>query len=154
MQTQQQQYGIDIGYGYTKASNGVDKIICPSAIAPDTQDPLCGMFTNGVGHHVTIKTSTSTDEMLVGDLALASTSSQLLVARQDKPQRIHDILLLTAAYLLGAETSSDPSNKISVGVGLPLSYFRDQKDELREHLQQMTASVSVDGRKERHYPLR
>lgn len=143
---------VDIGYGFTKAvSDTGHRISFPSVVAPAHMDLFNGIFDNSIGHKVKVFTLDDTQEKLVGELALNSTAAQNFVARHEKPADIHDLLLLTAAYICGAGTFTavnDTENNLVVG--LPLSFYRGQKETLRERLSTLSAWVSVDG-KERKY---
>lgn len=144
---------IDIGYGFTKAvSDTGHRISFPSVVAPAHMDLFNGIFDNSIGHKVKVFTLDDMQEKIVGELALNSTAAQNFVARHEKPAEIHDLLLLTAANLCGVGTYSavnDTENNNLV-VGLPLSFYRGQKETLRERLSTLSAWVSVDG-KERKY---
>ncbi|MDA8334239.1 MAG: hypothetical protein M0Z41_04460, partial [Peptococcaceae bacterium] len=50
----------------------------------------------------------------------------------------HDVLILTAARLLGANPGA------SLVVGLPVAYYRRQKENLIRHLESLHAKVSVN----------
>ncbi|HHY31285.1 MAG TPA: ParM/StbA family protein [Syntrophaceticus sp.] len=143
---------IDIGYGYTKAvSDTGHRLSFPSVVAPTHMDLFNGVFNNSTGHKVKIFTPDEEQEKLVGELALNSTAAQNLVARHEKPADMHDLLLLTAAFLCDAGAKSAVSDiENSLVVGLPLSFYRGQKEALKERLSKLTVWVSVDG-KERKY---
>lgn len=145
--------GVDTGYGFTKAvaDNG-KRVSFPSIMAPAVADPLAGLFKNGVGHRVKISSMAGVEEKLVGEAAMQSQSAQGFVAQQEKPQTMHDLLLLTATYLcLGQQ---DDGEGISLAVGLPLSYYRMQKDALKKRLETLSAWVSVDGGERRYISFR
>ena len=70
-------------------------------------------------------TLNGSQEKFVGKLALNSTAAQHFVARHEKPADMHDLLLLTAAYLCDAGSFSAVSQrKDDLVVGLPLSFYR------------------------------
>lgn len=142
--------GIDVGYGFTKAvsSSGI-RVSFPSVVAPAVADPLSGLFRDGVGHRVKVSFLSGTEEKLVGESALQSQSAQTFVAQAEKPEKMHDLLLLTAAYLCGAGVKTN-EERPSLAVGLPLSYYRMQKDILKERLANLAAWVSVDGGEEKY----
>jgi plasmid segregation protein ParM len=143
---------IDVGYGFTKAVTREGcKISFPSVTAPANVDLFGGVFSNNIGHRVEIATLNDSREILTGNLAMNSVAAQNFVARHEKPAEVHDVLLLTAAYLCGAGSFSEVhKNETDLVVGLPLSFYRGQKNALKERLSKISAWVSVDG-KERRY---
>jgi plasmid segregation protein ParM len=143
---------IDVGYGYTKGvTSSGHKVSFPSVVAPVSIDLFDGIFNSGIGHRVNVYTLEKSQEKLVGELALNSTAAQNFVARHEKPADIHDLLLLTAAYLCEAGSFSAVNRKeVELVVGLPISFYRGQKDTLRERLSKISAWVSVDGKERQH----
>ena len=67
-----------------------------------------------------------------------------------KPADIHDLLLLTVALYVNGTFTAVNDTENNLVVGLPLSFYRGQKETLRERLSTLSAWVSVDG-KERKY---
>lgn len=127
---------VDVGYGYTKALS--DRRACfPSACAPAPPDMGFGLFA-AMPHRVEIVRGNRTERYLVGEAALRSRTAAVTLARE-KPPEVHDVLLLAAACLVGAGRGT------SLAVGLPLAYFRTQRQGLAERLTGLTAQVSVDG---------
>jgi plasmid segregation protein ParM len=58
------------------------------------------------------------------------------LALREKPDGIHDLLLLTAAYLLSyGDRILAPLAQLEVAVGLPLAYYKAQRDELKKRLE-------------------
>ena len=143
---------IDVGYGFTKAVTREGcKISFPSVTAPANVDLFGGVFSNNIGHRVEIATLNDSREILIGNLAMNSVAAQNFVARHEKPAEVHDVLLLTAAYLCGAGSFSEVHKKeTDLVVGLPLSFYRGQKNALKERLSKISAWVSVDGRERRY----
>ncbi|MGI6405488.1 MAG: hypothetical protein ACOX2E_03250 [Syntrophaceticus sp.] len=144
--------GIDVGYGYTKAVTKGCRISFPSVIAPASIDLFDGIFNSNIGHRVEIATlKNGFQEKLVGDLAINSVAAQSIIAYHEKPAEVHDILLLTAAYLCGAGSFSEVNKKaVDLVVGLPLSFYRGQRGPLKERLSKLAAWVSVDGKETRY----
>jgi plasmid segregation protein ParM len=143
---------VDVGYGFTKAvTDSGHKISFPSVVAPAYADLLDGVFSNNIGHRVNVFTLDELQEKLVGNLALNSLAAQNIVARREKPAEIHDVLLMTAAYLCDAGTFSAVNQKgVALVVGLPLSFYRGQKSALQKRLSKLSAWVSVDGKERKH----
>lgn len=138
--------GVDIGYGFVKAVSSEGKrVVFPSLAAPTSVDPLAGIFQDGIGHHVKVSSPTwGVTERLVGEAALRSLAAQGFVAQQEKPAGLHDLLLFTATYLVGAGEGTE------LAVGLPLAFYRTQREALRERLRLLKAWVGVDGGEHRY----
>jgi len=143
---------IDVVYGFTEAvTDSGHRTALPSVVAPAHMDLFNGIFNNGVGRKVAVHTLNGSQEKFVGELALNSTAAQHFVARHEKPADLHDLLLLTAAYLCDAGSFSAVSQrKDDLVVGLPLSFYRAQKDILKDRLSRMSAWVSVDGKEKKY----
>lgn len=141
----------DIGYGYVKAVTDTGIRACfPSVTAPATQDLLGGIMANGLGHRVHIRyPDGGTEERLVGEAAARSLAAVTSLSRQ-KPADMHDTLVLAAAYLAGAGGTGILPGQTDLAVGLPLSYYRAQKDGLAARLKRLSAWVSADGGEERY----
>lgn len=137
---------IDVGYSQVKAvgQNG-NKVLFPAVKADVSHDPTAGMFAQ-LGHKVNIRTFTGSQEAIVGEGALRSLNATTTLTREKAPE-IHDLFILTAAYLCGAQ------GRIDLAVGLPLSYYRFQKQELKHRLQKINAHVRVDDGPERYISI-
>lgn len=142
---------IDVGYGYTKAISANGRRACfPSVIAPATEDLLAGVLSAGLGHRVRVwHLGFDPVEKLVGEAAARSMAAVTTLSRQ-KPQEMHDLLVLTAAYLVGAGVTGGEFGQVDLALGLPLAYYRAQKDALADRLRKTFAYVSVDGGEERY----
>ena len=72
-----------------------------------------------------------------------STAAQNFVARHEKPADIHDLLLLTAAYLCGSFSSFSAVNQkeVNLVVNLSLSFYRGQKDVVKSRLSILSVSL-------------
>lgn len=137
------QISIDVGYSQVKAvSEKGKKILFPAVKADIVDDPTAGMFKQ-LGHCVYVKRFNSAEEALVGEGALRSLNATTTLAREKSPE-IHDLFILTAAYLCGASGFTD------LAVGLPLAYYRFQKDELKRRLEKITAHLTIGEGPERY----
>jgi len=137
---------IDVGYSQVKAmSQNGKKILFPAVKADIAHDPTVGMFKQ-LGHNVKIKTFNSAQEVLVGEGALRSLNATTTLTRE-KSAEIHDLFILTAAYLCGAQ------GRVDVAVGLPLSYYRFQRQELKNRLQKINAHVKVNDGPEKYISI-
>jgi plasmid segregation protein ParM len=126
--------GIDIGYSSVKgiSENGM-RVHFLSVVAPAGENLLNGAIKNILKH--TVKTGTG--EYRVGEAALQSSSAVSTLSRE-KPAEIHDLLASTAAYLLSAGEGD------TLVVGLPISYYRTQRQELQKRLMMLNEFMSVD----------
>lgn len=136
---------IDVGYSQVKAvsSNG-DKVSFPSVVAPARD--IAGGLLSAQNYAV----QQNNKNYYVGDAA-ARSLGKLSTMNREKPAEIHDLLVLTAAYLLGAgATYPTQQEPISLAVGLPLAFYRAQKEALKERLLSLCVEMQVDGQGKRH----
>ncbi|MGO0122207.1 ParM/StbA family protein [Desulfothermobacter acidiphilus] len=144
---------VDVGYGYTKAVSETGQRACfPSVAAPYRGDALGiqGVMGKGAfGHRVSVRDlSGRREEHLVGEAARESfLASGFLGA--EKPEGLHDLLLLAGVYLAGAGSTGQFPEPLELAVGLPLAFCRSQGKRLKERLLRLKAWVSVDGGEER-----
>jgi len=129
---------VDVGYGWTKAlSEDGRKVSFPSAVARAITDTTAGLFPS-LPYEVKINGS----GWFVGERAKQCVSCLTLPGQSRKNGEVHDILLLTAVYLAGAGENGD---KPELAVGLPLAYFKSQRDWLAEHVRVLNAWVGTNG---------
>lgn len=139
---------VDVGYGYTKAVNSEGKkVLFPSLVAPATDFILGDLSQNHRGYLTQIKPANrEVQRYFVGELALReSKAASFTMEREKYTHPSHDALLLTAAGLL-CTTKGEPLN---LAVGLPINCYKEQKDRLCQHLQNIAASVVIDNREPR-----
>lgn len=126
---------IDIGYSSVKGLNSAgQRVYFPSVIAPASENLLNGALPGGIEHHVK---DSQGREYWVGEAALQSSCAVSTLSRE-KPAEIHDLLVATAAYLLHAEEGD------TIAVGLPISYYRSQRQELQRRILAANEFISVD----------
>ena len=114
----------------------------PSIIAPYRELPLYDFSKNGTGYVAEIRNvNGSVSKYFVGDLAIREgrSAATFTMDREKHLHQNHDILLLTTAKLLGALSSS------KIVVGLPVAYFREQKDDLVQHIERLHGEVAING---------
>lgn len=136
------QIAVDVGYSNVKALAGSGgRIIFPSVIASVKENPVNGISGFGTKHyHVQINNK----ENLIGDAAVRSLTGVSTMNRE-KPPEIHDLFILTASYLCGAGAVNPTQGQvIHLAVGLPLAYYRSQRDELKSRLLRLGTTISVD----------
>ena len=134
---------VDLGYGFTKAKSADKKIIFPSAAAKTNQKPfqLEGRATVRPGHYVELRAADSLvkNKLLVGELALREGKAVQTTLARERYQREEALgLTMTASYLLGVE------GDITIALGVPLAFYHDQKDAIKQSFQGLSFNVSVD----------
>ena len=134
--------GVDIGYGLVKATGNNSQVIFPSVVAPFTANLFGDVFKTKPEYEVVIKNLDGINEAtkLVGEAALNSKLAKGL-SQQEKPAFEHDLLLIMAVYLL---SERETNIQADIGVGLPLSYYRFQKQALYERLKSIDVLVVVN----------
>jgi plasmid segregation protein ParM len=149
--------GIDVGYGFVKAVSLTGQKVCfPSLAAPAGHDQALDLGFGGSapGHRVTVRrVNGQAQEYLVGEAAQGSFLASGFLGTE-KPAELHDLLLLAASYLVGAGSTAFPPAQVDLAVGLPLAFFKSQKDALKARLEALAAWVSVDGGRERYISFR
>ncbi|MBO8128925.1 MAG: ParM/StbA family protein [Peptococcaceae bacterium] len=135
------QIAIDVGYSHTKAVTTDKRVLIPSVVAPYRELALADLRGNDTGHIVTIRrVDGTTSRHFVGELAVQEGRGATFTLDRDKHRHPnHDVLILTAARLLGAGPGA------ILVAGLPVAYYASQKEDLRRHLEALHAEVSVDG---------
>lgn len=148
--------GVDIGYSATKAA-AVNRMLVqlPSFEAVPPASKVDDLFKTKTEHLASLNINGAQVDRLVGEAALRTGAAKGLMGQAEKPDSTHDLLLFTAAYLLGAG-SDDPADpgQVDVVLGLPIDYLKRQRDALKQRLEGSAAVVSVDGNPERRIVLR
>ncbi|MGB9860275.1 MAG: hypothetical protein ACPLQP_10110 [Moorellaceae bacterium] len=149
---------VDVGYGFTKAVSGSGSRACfPSVVASGGSDTF-GLENvlggSNPGHSIKIRyLDGRKQEYLVGEAAQGSfLASGFLGA--EKPADLHDVLLLTACALVKAGGNAPYPGQCHLAVGLPLAFYRAQKEALKARLEGLAAWVSVDGSEEQYFSFR
>jgi plasmid segregation protein ParM len=134
---------IDVGYSTVKAASASGKrVLFPSVVSPARDLALADLSKNGTGHQVEVRNlAGEVKSYFVGELALreGGRAATFTLERQKHLHPNHDVLLLAAARLLNAGVGA------TLVAGLPVAYYRAQKDELSRYLMGLHANVSVDG---------
>lgn len=127
---QPQAVAVDVGHGYVKGLNQHgQRVMFPSLICLAPTGPDLGKF----GHSSGIKVNDS--PYLIGDAARLSASS--LFSRE----KATDPLTLALTWAATAQVVGAGYYHVSLGVGLPLSWYASQKDALAAALK---GTVHVD----------
>lgn len=129
---------IDVGYSHVKAVSNEGRIVIPSVVAPARELSL-SEFAQKTGYAVSIqKTNGPVQRYFVGELAIKEGQGATFTTDREKHKHPnHDILILTVAKLLGSEPGA------TLVAGLPIAYYKAQKEELKQHLEQLEANVST-----------
>ncbi|NPV73330.1 MAG: ParM/StbA family protein [Pelotomaculum sp.] len=135
------QIAIDVGYSCVKAVTQDGRVIIPSVVSSHRELILADLSRNGTGHIVEIrKQDGTTGRYFVGELALREGHAASFTLDREKHRHPnHDILVYTAARILEAGMNA------TLAAGLPVAYYRAQREELRRHLEGLQAEVSVNG---------
>ncbi|NYE57164.1 ParM/StbA family protein [Carboxydothermus ferrireducens] len=144
-------FGVDIGYGYTKAVSENEKLAFPSVIA-DKNGQEIDVFSVQLDYEVEIKyPDGKVERKLVGESATRYLTAVSVMTRE-KPAEIHDLLLYTAIYLLGGGGNLQ-DGQVEVCVGLPLAFYKSQKAELKARLERSNAFVRVGSGEQRYISI-
>ena len=139
--------GIDIGFGFTKATNGKDTLIFKSLLGDAADIQFWADFGGGdpTDHiHVTI----DEESYFIGDLA--EQQSSVLHFTLDQERLLADyvkVLTLTAVGMLLPDEASD-NVPVKLVSGLPIGFFKENHQRFRDLLvgQHTIAYHSPDGR--------
>jgi len=108
----------------------------------------------GPGHAVKVRfLDGRRGEYLVGEAAQGSfLASGFLGA--EKPADLHDLLLLAACALVNAGGRGPFPGQCDAAVGLPLAFYKAQREALKARLEGLAAWVSVNGGEEQYISFR
>ncbi|OEH84624.1 hypothetical protein BHU72_09005 [Desulfuribacillus stibiiarsenatis] len=135
---------IDIGFGFVKAMNQEGTIIrFPSVVALDRSEKMRNILkTQAEDFSVTIWPTGELEHSksyLVGDAAMVGGNGLRTWEEKAVANTNMEILIATAAAVLGNDED------IELAVGLPLTYYRTQKEEVTALLKKMDMSVLIEG---------
>lgn len=135
-----QAIAIDVGYSHVKAVTPDRRVIIPSVVAPYRELTLSDM-TENVGYVVEIRQVNGSEaKHFVGDLALREGKGATFTLDRYKHRHPnHSVLILTATRILKAAPGA------VLVVGLPVAYYRSQREELTQNLMSLHAEVKADG---------
>jgi plasmid segregation protein ParM len=116
--------GIDIGFGFTKATNGKDTLIFKSLLGDAADIQFWADFGDGdpTDHiHVTI----DEESYFIGDLA--EQQSSVLHFTLDQERLLTDYVKVLTLTAVGLLLPDDASNNVPVNVvsGLPIGFFKE-----------------------------
>lgn len=135
---------VDVGTGYVKGMSGEgEQVIFPSHVAPATDLVLADFSSPGDGYTSEIKfMGKDTEKYYVGELAIREGRNPGFNLERDKYlHKNHSVLLLTTVRLLLGTQKPDAVN---LAIGLPIGYYRRNKDQLQMNLKNLSACVGVN----------
>ena len=131
---------VDVGFGYTKAVNEAGKMVSfPSVVAPRVGGGIEIMGGNQDDYIVSLYAQGQRfAEYLVGDAGLAGNGTR---AWDDKfaENRNMKTLVATALALVG------DGSPVSLSIGLPMAFYRNQKEDVRNELVTLDMDVKIEG---------
>lgn len=135
---------VDIGFGYTKAvSEAGREVTFPSVVGRKFASSLDGIFGgNQEDYIVTLSYPEKPDEdaqtFYVGDAAMTAGGNRTWEEEHAKNRNL-DILISTAMALLN-EKNDEP---VQLAVGLPMSVYVAQQNELKKRLTGLAINVAI-----------
>lgn len=136
---------IDLGFGFTKVVNEHKKISFPSVVAPALSSLT--QFGEQTGYVVNYQWPGGSQNKSVFVGELAQKSGRALQASLSRNKFIYEssiVLALTGAYLADAE------GVVDLALGLPLAYYKQQKDLVIDKFKKTNSYIQVDGGKQRY----
>ncbi|MDQ7004153.1 MAG: ParM/StbA family protein [Ghiorsea sp.] len=138
--------GIDIGFGFTKATDGKDFLIFKSvygeAVDLQIQEKLLGESNHD--EHIQIEIDDTA--YFVGELAERQSSNRSFTL--DQKQFISSSSQVLALSAL-SKLVHEPTQSIKLVVGLPIGHYRQYKDELAEMLKKTHLFTAIDAHHQR-----
>lgn len=130
---------VDIGFGFTKAVNEKEKSVSfPSVVAPRIASTTGGALGYGQDDYlVTI----DGQDYYVGDAGMIAGGNRTWEDEVVQNQNLK-ILVMTAIHVLLEE-----DEKVDLAVGLPMSFYVNQRKSIRDALMQLKADVIIGGTK-------
>jgi len=123
--------GIDIGFGFTKATNGRDSLVFKSVLGEATDIQFQEQVLAGPTGDDHLQVEVDGKSWFVGELAERQSNVRFFTLDQSQfiAQFAKNLALTAAAQLVGGFI---PINLVT---GLPIGYYRQHKDELARILQ-------------------
>jgi len=130
---------VDIGFGFTKAVSDREKMVSfPSVVARRIATTTGGALGYGQDDYlVTI----NGQDYYVGDAGMIAGGNRTWEDQVAQNQNLN-ILVLTAIHVLLEDDA-----KVDLAVGLPMSFYVNQRKSIRDALLQLKADVTIGGAK-------
>lgn len=127
---------VDVGYGFTKAiSSSGNRVIFPSVVGTGRDRNLASFLNES---HITSEMDLSElhlkingSDYFVGDLAIKNSPDGSRVFDRERFNHLYTYILLHVAIQL---TVSPETDEVVLFTGLPLDYFKTQKDDFQRQL--------------------
>ena len=139
--------GIDLGFGFTKATDGQRSLVVKSVIGEAVNDRLGGPMSDARpgGDHLHLELDDR--GVFAGDLAERQSSLRSFTLDQDR-------FIAESAKVLALAVAADlqePGQPIGVVTGLPIASYRAKADELTRLLRDrhVLTTIAPDGRRTR-----
>lgn len=139
--------GIDLGFGFTKATDGQRSLIVKSVIGEAVDDRLGGPMADARPGSDHLHLELEDRGVFAGDLAERQSSLRSFTLDQDR-------FIAESAKVLALAVASDlavPGQPIAVVTGLPIATYRARADELARLLRDrhVLTTIDADGRRTR-----
>jgi len=123
--------GLDVGFGFTKATNGRETLIFKSVYGEATDIPIREQFIEGQAQENYLHIVHEGQELFIGELAERQSTVRFFTL---EPQRFISQFVkpLALAALSRLVERNIPVNLVT---GLPVGQFRQQREELIQQLQ-------------------
>jgi len=133
---------VDIGFGFTKAVSEKEKTVSfPSVVAPRIASTTGGALGYGQDDYlVTI----DGQDYYVGDAGMIAGGNRTWEDEVVQNQNLK-ILVTTAIHVLLEELEDEA--KVDLAVGLPMSFYVNQRKAIKDALMKMKADVTIGGKK-------
>ncbi len=116
--------GIDVGYGYTKAADGVREVVFPSVIGRAERIRYQSDLVDRVGRFNGLSLGVNGSEYFVGELALQQSRVQFTLLDRSRTTSDQLKLLFLAAL---SELTGRGHEDVQVVTGLPVEYYQDRE---------------------------
>ncbi|MBF8376822.1 ParM/StbA family protein [Alicyclobacillus mali] len=132
--------GVDLGYGWIKATNGERQIRFPAVVC-DAHELIMADLFQSPEYEAFIETASGTRRVFVGELARREGVTALNLATKKYEDGDTEALWLVTLALLAQE-----GEPLHVVTGLPLAHFESQREALKERLLHLRGRVTVQDR--------
>lgn len=132
--------GIDIGFGFTKATNGRDTLVFKSIFGDASEIQFREQFLDGAGAEEHLHVEIGGKSYFVGELAERQSNVRSFTLDQNQFIAGFAKMLATTAITRLATRNE----QVRVVTGLPISYYRRHREELIQMLQGKHEVAMID----------
>jgi len=133
--------GIDIGFGFTKATDGKDFLVFKSVYGEAAELQFRENLLGKAKHDEHLQVEINETSYFVGELAERQSSSRSFTLDQNQFVSSSSKILALAAL---SKLVHQPKQSIKLVVGLPIGHYRQYKDELAIMLKTTHTFTAVD----------